>query len=167
MEELMDAARTIEQLSAVYAPLEEKADQLLRGLCDIFVARLGWYNGHYRRGDDGEYHRDAFPIPVVAVRGYCDVEVNLDCVTVTAKLKRARALEYSYEKVKNVAFEAYGVEDYLLDFYTAGSTIDSMKAAILKSGEAEIGFGFRLNFGIDGNGICGFVELLRKEGFYY
>lgn len=168
MEKSTDIEKIIEQLDAVYIPLESKAHQLFKGLQHrIFETRLGWYSGHYRTWTDGKYHRDSFPILVIEVKGFCDVEINLDCVTVTAKLKRANALEYSYENIKGFSFEAYGVEDYLLDFYTAGSTVSQMKDAIRKSNETEICFSFRLNLDIDGDGIYKFVKLLRREGFYY
>lgn len=168
MEGQVDIGQTVEQLNGVYAPLERKAHQLLQGLRDrIPETEFGWYSGHYRRGRDGEYHRDFFPIPVIGVRGYCDIEIHLDCVAVTAKLKRGRALESSYEELKGFSFEAYGVENYLQDFYVAGSTVSQMKEAIRQSGESEIGFSFRMDFGIDGDGICEFLELLRREGFYY
>ncbi len=168
MEKPNEIEQTIEQLNAIYSLLERKAYQLLKGLHHrVFDAQLGWYNGHYRMCADGNYSRDYFPIPVIEVKGYCDIEINLDCVTVTAKLKRAKALEYSYEKVSIFSFEAYGVEDYLLDFYTNGSTISQMKDVIRQSNETEIGFNFQLDFDIDGDRIYEFAKLLRKEGFYY
>lgn len=168
MEKPTETEQTIEQLNAVYGPLEQKAQQLLHGLHHrVFDTQLGWYNGHYRICADGKYRRDSFPLPVIEVKGYCDIEINLGCVIVTAKLKRTKALEYSYEKVNTFSFEAYGIKDYLLDFYTAGSTIRQMKDAIRQSDETEIGFNFRLDFDIDGDGIYEFAKLLRREGFYY
>lgn len=168
MEKPTETEQVIEQLNSIYSPLERKAHQLLQGLHHrVFDTQLGWYNGHYRMFADGRYHRDSFPIPVIEVKGYCDIEINLDCITATAKLKRTKSLEYSYEKVNSYSFEAYGVEDYLLDFYTTGSTISQMKDAIRLSNETEIGFSFRLDFDVGGDGIYEFVKLLRKEGFYY
>lgn len=158
--------QTAAWLNAVYTPLEIKACQLLQELHHrIFEARLGWYSGHYRLGTDREYHRDSFPIPVIEVTGYCDIEINLDCVTVTAKLKRTAALESAYEALP--PFDAYGTEDYLLDFYRPGMSLADMKNAIRKSKEDEIAFNFRLDFETDGSTIYEFAKRLRREGFYH
>ena len=95
------------------------------------------------------------------------MEINLDSVTVTAKLRRDEALVLSYEKLLKYEFEAYGVREYTHDFYTAGMTIEQFKENIRRSKEKEIGFTFRLEFEIDGERIYEFAKLLRREGFYY
>lgn len=166
--EARDANAIADQLNAIYEPLEMKACQLLYGLHHrIFDPKLSYYSGHYRRAANGEYTRDSFPIPVVEVPGFCDVEINLDSVTVTAKLRRDEALVHSYEKLLKYEFEAYGVREYTHDFYTAGMTIEQLKENIRRSKEKEIGFTFRLDFDIDGERIYEFAKLLRREGFYY
>lgn len=156
------------QMQEAYRRLELKYFQMWSGLnhC-IFTLEGGWFNGHYERTEDGRWVAQAYPIPVISVKGYCDVEIGFDKITVSAKRKRADALSYSYEKVKEYEFEAYGVENYLADFYRPGQTTASMKAAIEASGEREIGFSFTLDWETNQEQIYEFVNLLRREGFYY
>lgn len=156
------------QLNQIYEPLEMKAAQLAFGLHHrIFDPQVRYYSGHYRRGVDGEYQRDSFPIPVVEVPGYCDVEVNLDCVTVSTKLRRDVALVYTFEKFQQYEFDAFGIDDYLSDFYLPGMTIEQMKENIRSSDETEIGFSFKFTHEIDGDTMYEFVKLLNRQGFYY
>ncbi len=55
---------------------------------------------------------DHYPIPVISVKGYCDVEISPDGISVTTKKKRKDALDYSFERLKGYSFEAFGVEGY-------------------------------------------------------
>lgn len=59
-------------------------------------------------------------------------------MTLTTKLKRSQALEYSFDKLAGFDFEAYGVEDYLNSFYSKGNSISELKENIANSGEQEI-----------------------------
>lgn len=163
-----DMLEVISELNQIYRRLEFKGIQILNGLHHrIFEPRLSYYSGHYRRQEDGSFAVDDFPIPVVEVKGYCDVEINLDSVTVSTKLHRADALAHTYEKLIRYKFEAYGVDDYLSDFYHPGMTIAELKENVRNSDEKEIGFSFQFDFGIDGDTMYEFVKLLRREGFYY
>lgn len=165
---IMNEKETISLLNQVYQRLEFKGISLANGLRhQIFDPRINYYSGHYRRQEDGSFAMDYFPIPVVEVKGYCDVEINLDCVTVTGKLRREDALSQSYEKLSKYEFEAYGVEDYTGDLYVPGMTIQQLKENIRKHPEKEIGFSFRFDFDVDGDAMYDFVKLLRREGFYY
>lgn len=157
------------QLNEIYGPLEMKAMQILFGMQHrIFDPRLCYYSGHYTKTEDGNYQRNCYPIPVIEVQGYCDIEINLDhSITVTAKQKRENALACSYEKIKKYEFEAYGVEDYLQNLCHPGMTISELQENIKKSREKEIGFSFCFGFDTDGDAMYEFVKLLRREGFYY
>ena len=158
----------VNELNQIYGRLEMKGVQMLNGLHHrIFDPKLGYYSGHYRRTEDGGFAMDRFPIPVVEVPGYCDVEIHLDRVVVSAKLRREDALNRSYEMLLTYQFEAYGVEGYLDDLYRPGMTINELKENIQKSDEREIGFSFEFDFDIAGDAINEFVKLLRREGFYY
>lgn len=53
-----------------------------------------------------------YPIPVISVKGYCNVEISPDGISVTTKKKRKDALDYSFERLKGYSFEAFGVEGY-------------------------------------------------------
>lgn len=66
-----------------------KGVQMLNGLHHrIFDPKLGCHGGHYRRTEKGCFATDRFPISVVEVPGYCDVEIHLDRVVISAKLRR-------------------------------------------------------------------------------
>lgn len=104
---------------------------------------------------------------MISVKGFCDIEIQFDKISVSTKLKRDVALSYSFEKFSGYEFEAYGVEDYLADFYHAGQTIQEMKENIRVCDERGIGFSFVFPFDIEGKQIFEFVKLLRREGFYY
>ncbi|OUN23473.1 hypothetical protein B5G37_08375 [Pseudoflavonifractor sp. An85] len=117
--------------------------------------------------EDGNWTREAYPIPVIGVKGFCDIEVQPDHISVSTKLKRSTALNYSFVKFAEYDFEAYGVEDYLADFYHPGQTIEELKENIRACQEQEIGFSFSFPFDVNGQRMYEFVKLLRREGFYY
>lgn len=158
----------LDLLQEEYGRLELKYYQMWNGLNQcVFTLDGGWFNGHFERSEDGGWVNQSYPIPVISVKGYCDVEVGFDKITVSTKRKRTDALDYSYEKLGGYDFEAYGVEDYLSDYYHPGQTIADMKAAIAESNEREIAFSFTLPWETTQEQICDFVKLLRREGFYY
>ncbi len=157
----------LRQIDAAYAPLEAKRAQLVRALSrgpDPVVS--GWYNGHYRRTEDGGWHKEAYPIPVLTVRGLCDVEISFDGLSLSAKLARDRALSRSYDEFRSASFEVFGVEDYLLDFYRSGRPIGELKARVAQSAEREIGFAFSFPFDAQEPALLALASLLRRDGFY-
>ncbi len=158
----------IDQLNAEYHQLEMKQAQITHALFNrIFEIETGWYSGHFHENDNGGWNRDSYPIPVMSVKGICDIEIDFEAVSVSTKLKRKRALEYSYTEMSRYSFEAFGVEDYLCTFYKSGQTIEQLKSNITNSDEREIGFAFSFSFDVDEDTIYKFVKLLRREGFYY
>ena len=158
----------VKEINAAYCCLEMKQAQIVHALFHrSFELKSGWYNGHYHKGDNENWFRESYPIPVISVKGFCDIEIQFDKVSVSTKLTRKAALMYSFEKFIGHEFEAYGVEDYVADFYHAGQTVKEMKEKIRASDEKEIGFSFVFPFDIEGKQIFEFVKLLRREGFYY
>lgn len=151
------------QLSEIYEKLDKKAQEI----CEIMHCSFGYYNGHYCKNQYGNYEMDYFPIPVISVKGLCDIEIGLDKISVTTKLTREKAISYNYEKVKDYCFEAYGVENYLDDFFLAGNTIENMVDKILKSKEENIFFSFYFSDNTEAVIVCEFVKFIVKEGFFY
>ena len=161
---------TRQELNKVYERLESKARELRGSFVrapQSFNCTFGFYNGHYRKNDRGEYERDNFPIPEITVPGLCDIEVGLESITITTKLSREQALSYDYGKIAMHSFEAYGVEDYLCDFYVEGDMIAGLIENIKKSCEKDIGFSFCFPFESDGDTVYGFIAFLHREGFFY
>ncbi len=164
----MVSKELIAKINAAYSVLEMKRVQIIHALFNrISEVSSGWYNGHYHESADGEWCMDSYPLSVVTVKGICDIEIDFNTVSVSTKLKRERALKYSYDKISRYDFEAYGVEDYLQTFYEPGNTIEEMKSNISRGAEKEIGFAFSFDFDVDEKTIFEFVKLLQMEGFYY
>ncbi len=155
-----------EEINAAYGQLERKQTDIVRVLQqEGFPTVSGWYNGHYHKTGDGDWRREAFPIPVVTVKGVCDIEISFDGVSVSAKRKREAALEASYTDLLGYAFEAFGVSDYLCDFYQKGMPIAKLKSNIAQSSEREIGFAFPFSVDVEEAQILELVKLLRRDGF--
>lgn len=117
--------------------------------------------------ETGNWFRESCPIPVIDVKGLCNIEIPFDKITISTKLKRSAALAYPFEKFAGYEFEAYGVNDYLADFYHSGQTLQELQKNIRACDEKEIGFSFVFPFDVDEKQIFEFVKLLRREGFYY
>lgn len=160
--------KTADYLNQVYYRLELKRAELTHALFHrIFELESGFYNGHYRKWEDGIFHMDYYPIPVISVKNYCDIEIGLDSISISTKLKRNAALSYDYSKLHAYRFEVYGVEDYLADYYHEGMTVQQLLGNMKTSEEHEIAFSFRFDFDTHGEAIYAIVKLLRREGFYY
>jgi len=157
-----------QRMNEIYFTLSTKHAQLYNGLFHrVFQLSSGFYSGHEHQTSDGTRQMDYYPIPVISVKGFCDVEISLDSVSVTAKMKRKDALEYSFKKLESYSFEAFGVDDYMDTYYRDGMTIAEMKEGIAHSREKEIGFCFSFPWDVDGETMYEFAKLLRREGFYY
>lgn len=151
------------QLNEIYEKIDKKAHEI----SEIIHCPFGYYNGHYYKNQYGNYEVDYFPIPVISIKGLCDIEIGLDQISVTAKLTREKAVSYNYEKVKDYSFEAYGVENYLEDLFIAEDTIESMIDKIIKSKEENIFFSFCFPYDTEAVIVCEFVKFIVKEGFFY
>ena len=158
----------LQEFNTVYSRLESKQTALVRALPHrIFELESGWYNGHYHIDETGNWFRESYPIPVIDVKGLCDIEIPFDKITISTKLKRNAALTYSFEKFAGYEFEAYGVEDYLADFYHSGQILQELQENIRSCTEKEIELSFVFPFDVEEEQIFEFVKLLRREGFYY
>ena len=164
----MISENLLKEINDAYSRLEARMTAAVSVLkLSKLEVEYGWYNNHYNKSQSGEWIRDAHPISVIGVKGLCDVEISFLSVTVSTKLSRTQALEYSYDKLAGYDFEAYGVQEYLSDYYIKGQTFGQLKENIRKSNELEIGFSFTFPEDIGTGKICEFVSLLQSEGFYY
>lgn len=159
----------MKELNGMYCRLQMKCSELMRGLHHrIFETEWGWYSGHYYKNSGGEYERTEYPIPVITVKGLCDIEINLDSVSLTTKRRRTETLDYAFDKFSGVPFEVFSIEDYLdEDYYAPGTDIGVFRDRIRKSQENDLGFSFLFDFDVGGDRMYEFVKLLRREGFYY
>lgn len=152
-------------LNEIYEKLDTKAKSLISFIGKDFSYSMGYYNGHYSKNEQGEYELEYFPIPVISLNGCCDIEVEPEGVTVSSKLKRERALSMDYTKLLAYHFEAYGVLDYLSDYYVRGCTIEELICNLKSSEEKEIGYSFIFDYDSDEK-IYELVSLLQENGFY-
>lgn len=151
-----------ETLNAIYRPLESKRAELQDALRPLGLSvTSAYYSGHYQKDADGDYVRNDYPIPVIEAAGLCDIEIQPDVLSVTAKRTRESALAYDFDRLRGYSYEVYGVQDYLTDY--AG---EDVKSAIRNSAEGEIGFSFSFPFETDGEALLSFAVFLREEGFY-
>lgn len=65
----------------------------------IFEPQLAYCSGYYRKATDGTHRIDYFPLRVITVDGFCNVVIDLDCVTVNSKLRREAAFALAYEQL--------------------------------------------------------------------
>ncbi len=159
-----------DELNEIYRGLENRMHRIVAPFTSLhkgFDFSCGYYSGHYHKNVEGKYVMDFFPIPVVTVKGLCDIEIDLDKVSVSTKLRREVALKYSYEKMSGYEFEVYGVDEYLNDFYVKGNSYSELVENIASSKEIEIGFLFLFSEDVGAEEIYKCVKFLRKEGFFY
>lgn len=157
------------QLNMLYRPLDHKARKLTAKLVKLhggFRVTLGFYNGHYHKDAKGNFQEDAYPIPVISVKGLCDIEIDIDSITFTAKLQKDQLLSLAWSELNGTRFEVYGVEDYLCD-YGNDQELSQINHRILSSKEAEFFVSFLFPPDQSGDDAIGFLKQLHRLGFYY
>ena len=160
--------RLLAEIDAAYRALETRLEIVKAAVRQAGLeCTSGWYNGHYARDGRGEFRRQAYPIPVVSVEKLCDIELGFLSLNITAKLSQVQALAFPYETLPVCSFEAYGVEDYLSDYYHAGQSLETLRKNVASSNEAEIGFAFSLPMAIAPDALADFLTFLKDSGFFY
>ena len=82
-------------------------------------------------------------------------------------MKKENALAFSFVPYIAYEFEAFGVEDYLADYFHSGMTLDDMKQQIEKSEEHEIGFAIMVPFDFSSRNLPDLITKLKTDGFFY
>lgn len=157
------------ELNDLYKALYNKAQRLRSPFISTsgkFKCSMGFYNGHYSKNEEGNYQMEFFPIPVISITDCCDIEIGIDMISISTKLSRRDAEAFDYSLLEKYDFEAYGVENYLEDYYSKGSAIDDFIHKIKESNEQNIGFSFIFD-DLDENGVYRFVEFLINHHFFY
>ena len=157
-----------ENLNQLYSLLDDQMWALLPLLRDWHGMKItyGYYNGHYHKDAAGEYQKDVYPIPVISVMGLCDIEIDFDGTTVTAKLSREQLEETDWSDWAGIPFEVYGFEDYLLDFGT-GQNAKEMRRRALASLEKEFFISFFLPPAAQTDQVMCCLESIYRKQFYY
>lgn len=163
--ELSDELR--HELNAIYKQLELKAAQMSVGLHHrVFEYRMNWLNGCYTLDSEGKFICEDFPIPVIRVQGYCDVEIHPEGVHIVAKMKRNDAIGHSLTKLQKCEYHMFGTEEYSGGYCETDLAVGDLKTNLMAACDKEVIFTFFLSPDIDGDEIYEFAKLLRREGFY-
>lgn len=156
-------------LNELYRPIIEKYNEIISCFIRIhgrFDCSSGFYNGHYHKNEDGIYQEDKYPIPVISVTNLCDIEIDFDNICITGKLTKAQLYSFDLNKLKDNAFEIYGVNNYLND-YGNNIEMEHIKERISMSEETEFFVSFYFSFESTSNDILKFLKFLQKNKFYY
>ena len=157
-----------DQLNKFYKDLDDQSNRIKDILTENgFTVKSGYFNGHFNKDASGSYVKDYYPIPVIEVKGLCDIEIVGDSVNVTTKTSKENAIKLDYEKLSRYKFETYGVIDYLTDYYKSGEDIANLYKSLEACNEREIGFGFSFANSTATNVILNLLILLKNNGFYY
>ena len=160
---------TREQLNRLYRQLDEKAREYISKMTRLhgdFKIESGFYNGHYHKNAEGNYQSDSYPIPVISVKGLCDIEIDFDAISITSKLSKEQIMGFDWNILGKVKFEVYGVDDYLRDYgdnYSSGE----IGKAVLDSAEKEFFISFYAPLSESGEEVMKFLRRLQNSGFYY
>ena len=158
-----------DMLNCVYKPIDDKSKKLVAALEKFqssFKVTSGFFNGHYHKDSKGHYLADAYPIVVISIMGLCDIEIDFDGISVTAKLSKGQAQVFDWKVIDGTSFEVYGVDDYLTD-YGGNQELDAICENILPSAEKEFFISFYLPDSTSTDEIIALINTLRTNEFYY
>lgn len=136
-----------ETLNALFTLANETADKLDEKNID---SQINYVAGNYLKVKEG-YALQAYPIPVILIKGKGDIGFNLDGVFFEFFVKKQTAMRLSVEAFSNdYAIEVYGAEDCETDYYREGMTTEAFKRGIEKSKENGFGIAFYFDAFTDG-----------------
>ena len=155
-------------LNSIYKPVVTAAEQIKKQMETTYEnVSLGFYNNHFHKNDAGEYTADYFPIPVITVENICDIEFDIDFVSVTSKMSKADAIYFDFNKIEKYKFEIYGVNNYLEDYYTPDDSILNILSNIKSSRENEFFFTFYFDTDTAHKKLYQLINCLSENKFYY
>ena len=88
--------------------MDERAHEYIAEMTKLhggFKIQSGFYNGHYHRNTEGNYQPDSYPIPVISVKGLCDIEIDFDGNSITSKLSKEQIISFDWNLLGEVRFE--------------------------------------------------------------
>ena len=158
-----------EQLNRLYRPLDERAHVYIAEMTKLhggFKIQSGFYNGHYHRNTEGNYQPDAYPIPVISVKGLCDIEIDFDGNSITSKLSKEQIISFDWNLLREVRFEVYGVNDFLRDYGDDQSTCEISKS-VQNSEENEFFISIFIPVNESGESVLKLLRKIKSMGFCY
>lgn len=158
-----------ETLNQCYKELEVRATMILGQLISIRQKEvmLQYFSGHYSKNEQGIYEIENYPIPVISAKNLCDIEINLDQINITTKMKRSDFFQFDLKKLTTYTYELYGVNDYLSTYGSNQSKVDEIIVLIMTTNETEIAFGFTFPNETAPLEFKKFTHMLEHNGFFY
>ena len=160
---------TREQLNRLYRPLDERAQEYIAKMTKLhggFKIESGFYNGHYHKNSEGNYRSYAYPIPVISVKGLCDIEIDFDGTSITSKLSKEQIISFDWNLLGNVKFEVYGVNNFLRDYGDNYSACE-ISESVQNSEEKEFFISFFIPVNESGENVLKLLRKIQNYGFYY
>jgi len=158
----MDTSR-MEMLNREYEPLRAHTHQVLKALkASQFEYEWGYFAQHSVRNGEACFF-EHYPIPVITVRGICEIGFDLNQTFIEFVLGKAKALELDFTQLQGFDFEVYGMKEYLSDFYNSQMDIKDLHARILAGDGNEIGVSFLFGRLEPAENIVRMVNKIRAE----
>ena len=127
-----------EELNQIYLPLNIRQHGIFGALDHrTFTLERYYSTEHLRCREDGTWHTCEYPLPVVLVRGVCEVFADFDAIVFYAFLPKGTT--FDSKKFENVT--------------------------VIQPGTAEGLYMFRMDLHADYETIYNFAKLLRRGGF--
>ena len=161
--------QTKELLNNIYTPIVNKTHEIISNFIKLhgdYEVSSGFFNGHYHKNSSGLYQEDKYPIPVISVKGLCDIEIDFDNLTITSKLNKEQVEIFDWQTLIDIPFEIYGVNDYLKD-YGNNTNVNDIRNVISLSFEKEFFISFMFDEDVSSEDILKFVRKIERCGFYY
>lgn len=156
-----------EILNNAYQQLDNRA----LGILDLIQTQqlgkctYGYYNGHYVK-EGKEYQKVYYPLPVLSLEPICDIEIDLDSISVSAKLKNEDACHFEYGLLNDYAYEVYGVKEFLGEYGSNLTSIEELLESIRNSKEKEMGFSFNFAFSCENATLIELICILKENHFF-
>lgn len=155
------------QLNQIYEPLDKKCNEIIEAIpYRLFECKAGFYNGHFKKNADGQWNMSYYPLPVVMVKKYCEIEINIENIIISTKHRKEQILNYNHNKLNQYPYEIYGWKNLFHQYFCEGIPVEEAFQKIQASDEEEFGYSFVLPFDTDVNEIVEFIKFLREEEFY-
>lgn len=157
----------LDDINTLYRDAELRLESTLRALRQLGCPLShGWYNGHYRKGAGGAWQRESFPIPVIHVEGLCEVELPFESIAVTARLTRASALTYRFDRLADYDYELLSAEDMQTEYYHRGMSDSERQTRLEASHEPQLLITVHLPPDVSDGELVRLIGILLQDGFF-
>ena len=153
-------------LNAIYQPIYNYTKLLLLELRTVgYICEWHFFNNHSTQKSK-EWITEYYPIPVITIKNICDVGLDIDRTFIECKIKRKEAINFDWTVFLTTSFEVYGVNDYLIDFYNASLSSETISQKINQSNEQEIAVAFEFGYLEEKSTILQHIKKLEQVGVY-